>query len=165
MALKPLKTPTTAVEEAAEKKRVLYVEDDDVIWEVAEFALKKEFDLTRARDAREAFSLLAANTYDVILMDIQLSGSDLDGIGITRILKGRYDGDPPSYANGVSAQGAPIIFVTAYTALYKKEDLERAGGDERISKPVDFTRLSLAMTRLLMRGVQTPSARARQSKH
>jgi CheY-like chemotaxis protein len=155
MALTPFKGPNASTGAGAAKKRILYVEDDDVIWEVAEFALKKEYEMTRARDSREAFSKLEHNTYDLILMDIQLSGSDLDGIGITRILKSRYDGQVPAYAKGVSARGAPIIFVTAYTSLYKKEDLERAGGDERVSKPVDFTRLSLAMTRLLMRGVQT----------
>lgn len=152
MALSPFKAPThSAPKPGGERRRILYVEDDDVIWEVAEFALRKDYDITRARNARETFDLLARNKYDLILMDIQLAGSDLDGIAITRLLKGRYDGAVPSYANGIGAQGAPIIFVTAYTSLYKKEDLERAGGDERISKPVDFTRLSLAMTRLLVR--------------
>lgn len=152
MALSPFKAPTGSEPRTGnERRRILYVEDDDVIWEVAEFALRKDYDITRAKNARETFELLARKNYDLILMDIQLAGSDLDGIAITRILKGRFDGEPPAYAAGVSSHGAPIIFVTAYTSLYKKEDLERAGGDERISKPVDFTRLSLAMTRLLVR--------------
>ncbi|MEZ0311555.1 MAG: response regulator [Myxococcota bacterium] len=152
MALSPFKSPQgTTARSGNERRRILYVEDDDVIWEVAEFALRKDYEITRARNARETFDLLSRNKYDLILMDIQLAGSDLDGIAITRLLKGRYDGTTPQYAVGVSSHGAPIIFVTAYTSLYKKDDLERAGGDERISKPVDFTRLSLAMTRLLVR--------------
>jgi DNA-binding response OmpR family regulator len=54
----------------------------------------------------------------------------------------------------VSCQDAPIIFVTAYMNRYSKPELTEAGGDDVIYKPVDFMRLSLAMSRLLVRGIR-----------
>jgi CheY-like chemotaxis protein len=137
---------------AQSRPRVLYVEDEDVNWEIAEHALEGRFDLSRARSAREAFHLLAENTFHLILLDLQLSGSDIDGLSIARLLKGRYTNDRPDYAIGVRLESTPIIFVTAYTGLYTKEQLLDAGGDDTIAKPVNFTQLSLAIARVWARG-------------
>ena len=90
-------------------------------------------------------------TFDLILMDIQLMGSDLNGIEITQVLRGLYDGPAPDYTQGVSAGEARIIFVTAYSARYGKQELLEAGGDDLMTKPVDFTRLSLVMSRMVVR--------------
>lgn len=137
---------------AQSRPRVLYVEDEDVNWEIAEHALEGRFALDRARSAREAFSMLMENSYHLILLDLQLSGSDIDGLSIARLLKGRYTNDRPEYAVGVRLESTPIIFVTAYTALYTKEQLLEAGGDDMVSKPVNFTQLSLAIARVWARG-------------
>ena len=131
---------------------VLYVEDEDVNWEVAELSLRSKFNLTRAKTAQEAFRLLATKTFDLILMDIQLMGSDFNGIEITQILKGRFDQAIPEYAQGITAPNTKIIFVTAYSARYGKKELIEAGGDDLMTKPVDFTRLSLVMSRMMARG-------------
>jgi DNA-binding response OmpR family regulator len=39
----------------------------------------------------------------------------------------------------------PVIFVTAYGSAYKREQLIGAGADHVLVKPVDFTKLSLAL--------------------
>lgn len=132
-------------------QRVLYVEDEDVNWEVAELALRSKFQLTRAKTAEEAFSHLSKTSFDLILMDIQLMGSDLNGIEITQILRRHYDKEIPSYAQGIHADATKIIFVTAYSARYGKNELLAAGGDDLMTKPVDFTRLSLVMSRMVAR--------------
>jgi len=132
---------------------VLYVEDEDINWEIAQHELEEEFKLSRAIDAREAFRLISRHPYDAILIDIQLCGSDIDGIQIARLLKGRCLDAPPAYATGVHAMSTPLIFVTGYTARYSREDLLRAGGEDVIAKPVDFARLSHLMTRIVERGV------------
>ena len=138
---------------------VLYVEDEDVNWEVAELSLRSKFNPTRAKTAQEAFGLLATKTFDLILMDIQLMGSDFNGIEITQILKGRFDQAIPEYAQGITAPNTKIIFVTAYSARYGKKELIEAGGDDLMTKPVDFTRLSLVMSRMMARGAYSdPSA-------
>src|SRR5690348_3689808 len=131
------------------RRCVLYVEDEDLNWEIAQHELEEDFELSRARDAREAFLLLAQRTYDVILLDIQLCGSDIDGIQIARLLKGLSTDAPPEYAAGVHAMNTPIIFVTGYTARYPREELVTAGGLDMIAKPVDFARLSVLLSRLV----------------
>ena len=133
------------------KQQILYVEDEDMNWEVTHLSLRDKFSLTRAASAEEAFALLGKKKFDLILMDIQLSGSALNGIEITQILKGLAAQAAPSFARNADCQGARIIFVTAYSARYTKDELLQAGGDDLITKPVDFTRLSLAISRLLVR--------------
>jgi CheY-like chemotaxis protein len=148
-----------------ERPRILYVEDDDLIWDVTETALSERYIIHRAKNAEEAFSMLARSTYHLILMDIQLQGSDLDGITITRILKGLHRGpahtygdylerlaklSPSSVIDGVCC--IPIVFVTAYAGRDRKQDLLDAGAEEIIVKPVNFTRLSLLIARIWARG-------------
>jgi CheY-like chemotaxis protein len=133
------------------KQKILYVEDEDTNWEVTQLSLRDKFSLQRAATSAEAFAMLGKEKFDLILMDIQLSGSDLNGIEITQSLRGLNSGGVPAYAKDVDCQGARIIFVTAYSARYTKEELIEAGGDDLITKPVDFTRLSLAISRLLVR--------------
>ena len=48
----------------------------------------------------------------------------------------------------------PVVFVTAYSARYDKPSLIEAGADDVITKPVDYTRLLLVSSRLLVRDVQ-----------
>ena len=134
------------------KPRVLYIEDEDPNWEVTEFMLRAQYELVRAVNAREAFARLRSSKFDLILMDIQLQGSELDGIQITQILKGRYGRPVPAYAQGTVAD-CPILFVTAYEARYQRQELIDAGGDEMITKPVDRTRLLLALSKLTVRSI------------
>ncbi len=135
----------------ADDRKILYVEDEDSNWAVAEFGLSGKFELVRAKNAREAFEHIARGGFRLILMDIQLHGSELNGIDITRILKGRHAGDVPDYARGITCPDTPMIFVTAYGDQYNREELLGAGAEEVIPKPVDFPHLIVAISRLLAR--------------
>ena len=133
--------------------KLLYVEDEDSNWEIAKLGLRDKYDLERARNAREAFDLIRSHNFDAVLMDIQLMNSDFNGIEITQIMRNRFVGDVPAYAQTLDVSEMPVIFVTAFKERYTREELERAGGNELIPKPVDFIRLSLAITRLVARGI------------
>ena len=137
--------------DAAVKPPILYVEDENTNWEIASLSLSDRYRVTRAKNSQEAFDLIRYNQFEVILMDIQLMGSDLNGIEITQLLKGLTTNASLSYTKDVTVKETPIIFVTAYSARYTKQDLVQAGGDDLITKPVDFTRLTLAMSRLMVR--------------
>lgn len=125
---------------------VLYVEDEDQNWEVTELRLSTRYTLLRAKSSTEALEQLrkATGLY-AILMDIQLHGSELDGIQLTRYLRGLLpeaqwpNGAPPPKVT------VPIIFVTAYGSRYSPEELQAAGGDLVVTKPVDFLKLTLAL--------------------
>ena len=131
--------------------KILYVEDEDANWEVTELSLRGKYKLERARDSREAFELISKNTYDLILMDIQLARSDLNGVEICEALTGNRTEDLPDYAEGIRCD-TPIVVVTAYASLYSKENLLKSGAKDYITKPVDFTHLLIVLSRLMNKG-------------
>jgi CheY-like chemotaxis protein len=63
-----------------EKKRILIVEDDEINMFILDRLLKKEFHLSKAKNASEALKLAEENKFDVVLMDINLGADSIDGI-------------------------------------------------------------------------------------
>lgn len=127
---------------------LLYVEDNDDNWEVVKLRMNRTYELKRAATDREACASLArADEFYAVLMDIELSGSRLNGIQLTRLLRGTLpEAERLSYAQNVPASSVPVLFVTAYGSAYTREELLAAGADGVLFKPVDFTKLSLALT-------------------
>lgn len=149
---------------AANKRKlrelVLYVEDEEANWQVAELRLQNTYELLHARNDQMACEILRTRGGELsaILMDIQLKGSELDGIQLVRLIRGGLVGDKlPTYARGIPASDIPIFFVTAYAAGYSETDLLSVGADKLVTKPVDFTELTLAMTSSLLRRVSLPT--------
>ena len=148
-----------ATQSGQPKMFVLYVEDEDLNWEIASPSLSEKYNLQRARDAREAINLIKRVKFDCILMDIQLVNSDLDGIQLTQVLRGKYAGNTPEFCRDLPTwvSNVPIIFVTAYTARYSREDLVTgSGGSELMGKPVNFVALALTISRLISAGILAP---------
>ncbi|MET0385688.1 MAG: response regulator [Polyangiales bacterium] len=132
------------------RKLVLYVEDDEANREVASARLAKGYQVVLAVDDREACKAVLEHgaQLSLILMDIELQGSALNGIDLTRLFRGKPSAViAPSYAVGMTPIDTPILFVTAYGERYDRSELLAAGGDEIIQKPVDFVALHTAMAR------------------
>src|SRR5687767_1777325 len=134
---------------------LLYVEDDDDNWEVAELRLGKTYELIRARNDQEACALIRARRgeINVILMDIELRGSQLNGVELTELLRGNslpHKPQLPEYAQDLPVVSKPVIYVTANGARYSGAQLMLSGADKVISKPVDFRQLQMALAELLM---------------
>ena len=147
-----------------DKPLILYVEDDDTNADLAQAALSEKYRVMRARTSREAFRFLSEHNFDLILMDIELAGSNLNGIEITQVLKKIPNAPQAIFAKPIELGGTPIIFVTAYSARYTKKELMSAGGDDLVTKPVDFTRLCLAMSRMMVRNAfSTPAAKTSEA--
>jgi CheY-like chemotaxis protein len=130
---------------------ILYVEDDDENWDVAEYRLAASYDMLRAANAKEACRIVSQRERDItlILMDIELRDSDLDGIELTALLRGKpLTRQPPPYAQGLPLVTKPIIFVTAHSVRYTDIELMLFGADKVIPKPVKFDTLTLALTSL-----------------
>ncbi|MFN0064469.1 MAG: diguanylate cyclase [Myxococcaceae bacterium] len=126
---------------------VLYVEDDPDNWAIAELRLSRRYNLLWARSDVEACALLKHSpSISALLMDIELKGSTLSGLELSRILKGqRGSAQLPTFAKGISNVDVPIIFVTAHVSRYPQEELLAAGAAQVIRKPVNFSDLALAL--------------------
>jgi CheY-like chemotaxis protein len=133
---------------ANDRARLLYVEDDEENWHVAELRLSEDFELVRAANSREACSIVkeSAGELMAILMDIELRGSELNGIQLTELLRGKRPAKVlPEYAKDLPTYTSPIIFVTAHGARYSDVELMLFGADRVIPKPVNFQALTLAL--------------------
>ena len=137
------------------RRVVLYVEDNDDNWSVAELRLSSVYRLLRAANDREACALLTEHAAELyfVLMDVELQGSALDGIALTKLLRGRLPADQiPDYARRVQVSNIPVVFVTAYHAAFGPS-MQAAGGNLVVSKPVEFRQLIRALTSMHLNGI------------
>ncbi len=130
---------------------VLYVEDELPNWEVVELRLGKRFYIQWAKSSEEACDRVRAQNGEflAIFMDIQLSGSALDGLQLTRTLRGKTDlATLPDFARDLPKVTCPIFFVTAYGNLYSSAQLMEAGADGFVTRPIrpETLRRALAPT-------------------
>ena len=68
------------------KRRILVVDDEATIRTLVKTVLERAgYDVTTARDGREAIALLAASDYDVVLLDVIMP--HLSGLGVVDELR------------------------------------------------------------------------------
>ncbi len=128
---------------------VLYVDVDDQSWDVASEGLRRGYRLLRARGDREACALIRQYAEDLVavMLDVDLPGSVLDGILLTRILRGRVPAQAmPPFARDLPAIDAPILLVTGSPDDYSESEVLRYGGDRLLLKPLRLARVTMAVT-------------------
>lgn len=110
------------------KLRVLVADDNSTNIEVVSRLLKLEdvYDVTIARDGREAYDLVKINMennqhFDVIFMDIQMP--NLDGLQSTRLIR-------------KMGYSAPIVALTAFSEESNVKECMESGMNEFLSKPI-----------------------------
>jgi PAS domain S-box-containing protein len=130
--------PTTAVEKSGSSVRVLLAEDNAVNQKVATHmlaAIGLRPDI--AANGLEVIEALGRQTYDVILMDVQMP--EMDGLEATRrIVAGQPD----------PAERPWIIALTANAVQGDRELCLAAGMDDYISKPIKKEQLTAALGRV-----------------
>jgi two-component system response regulator RegX3 len=121
--------------------RLLVVDDEDAILEFVSFNLRKEgYDVTTARNGDEALTLAEANSFDLVILDIMLPGTD--GFEVCRRLRAKGD--------------VPVLFLSARdTELDKVVGLE-IGGDDYLAKPFGIRELQARVKALLRRSASAP---------
>lgn len=129
---------------------VVYVEDDADTFKIAALRLKAKYRLLWAQNDVEAVDLIAFHHKELfaILMDIELRGSTLDGLDLVRLLKGHplVRTQVPPFARRLPVlHTVPVIVLTAYSARYSEAEVHAVGAAHFVTKPIDFTRLNLAL--------------------
>ncbi len=113
------------------KLRILLVEDNEINQEIALEMLKHMgVQVTVANNGAEGLKMFEKETFDLILMDIQMPVMD----GLTATRKIRQSSSP-------LAQSIPIIAMTAHAMSGDKEKSLGAGMNDHITKPINFNEL------------------------
>ncbi len=135
------RSPSLATAKSEPAYHVLLVEDNKVNQKVAARLLEKlNCCVDVADDGEKALSAVAANTYDLILMDIQMPG--MDGYQATRAIRNAEAG---------GGQRVPIIALTANAMTGDRELCLAAGMDDYLAKPIVSGDLAAAIERWLPR--------------
>ena len=112
-------------------KKILIVEDNEINMKIVCAMVEKlGYEFEGAYDGREALEKLKDNSFDLILMDIQMP--ELNGYDATKIIR----------ANEIKTMvHIYIIAMTAYSMNGDKERCIEIGMDDYISKPFDIDTL------------------------
>ncbi len=111
--------------EAAEPLRILLAEDNPINQKVAEMMLQEiGYSADTVSNGLEALEAVAQESYDVILMDVQMP--EMDGLMATEELLKRYP----------KKTRPRIIGMTAHAMVGDRERCLKAGMDEYLTKPV-----------------------------
>ena len=121
-------------------RRVLVVEDNRQNLELVEFLLEEGGLLVRtASDAQEAREELSRDVPDLVLMDMQLPGTD----GLSLVEEIRRD---------PKTKRVPIVALTAHALRGDRERFLAGGCDGYISKPIDVGGFVAEVERYLAAG-------------
>jgi two-component system nitrogen regulation response regulator NtrX len=116
---------------------ILIVDDEADIRMLMGGVLRDEGYATRdAADSGEALSAIQARQPTLVLLDIWLQGSELDGIGILR----RLHGEMPS---------VPVVMISGHGTIETAVEAIRFGAYDFIEKPFKADRLLLVVARAI----------------
>ncbi|MHA2037572.1 MAG: response regulator, partial [Promethearchaeota archaeon] len=107
---------------------ILYIEDNDLERRTVDTYFKtKGVEIITVETSEEGFDILKNSTPRVILLDIDLKTSNINGVQMCQMLKSKLE-----YSN------IPITLISAVVSeKEKKEVLTIAGADDIIIKPID----------------------------
>lgn len=118
-------------------KRILVVDDHPANTKLVTFVLQaRGLAVVTAASAEEALAVLEGETPSLILMDVQLPGTD--GLELTRRLR-----------TDLRFARLPIVAVTAYAMASDEQAAYAAGCNAFVSKPIDTRALGELVLRLL----------------
>jgi two-component system, sensor histidine kinase and response regulator len=145
----PRPSPEVA-REPGEALRVLLVEDNAVNRRVATRLLEKRGHLvTVTSNGREALTALEKDSYDVVLMDVQMP--EMDGFEATRTIRAMEKG------TGLHQQ---IIALTAHALTSDRERCMEAGMDDYLTKPIRPRELDELLESCLQRVAESRQVQA-----
>lgn len=115
--------------------RVLVVDDDPDMGKELERVLKRQHhDVSVCRGADEAFDLVMARDFDVVVTDLNMKG--MNGVELCeRVVQNR--------------RSVPVIVVTAFGSLETAIATLRAGAFDFLTKPFNTEQLTLSLERAL----------------
>lgn len=116
-------------------EHILVVDDEQIIRESIAYILRGEgYRVTEAQNGREALEKLSAETYDLVITDLEMP--EMKG---TELLEAGMHASPETL----------FVIITAYGSLETAIDALRMGASDYILKPIEFDELLVKLRRLL----------------
>ena len=104
------------------KKQILVVDDDPLIRDALKITLNKEnYEVTTATDGKSAQQILALNQFDLLITDIQMPNSPVNGFELLHFTK--------------KSAGIPVILMTGFAGITESEDAVKLGASGFLTKP------------------------------
>lgn len=123
-------------------RKVLIAEDSSVIQNLTRRILEaQDVQIDSAKNGEEVLKKVESETYDLILMDINMP--KLDGMECSRKIRAMSD---PAKAK------MPIVAITGNARNYTEQDFKDAGIDDYLPKPIDFDKLVLTVDKYAPKG-------------
>jgi DNA-binding NtrC family response regulator len=118
-----------------DKKRVLVVDDDQIIVEsLVEFLQLEGYDAHGASNFAKAVSALERNSFNLVIADINMP--DTDGFELLRVIRQRY----PHIV---------VIIITGYGTIESAVEAIKMGAYDYLTKPIIDEEISLVIQRAL----------------
>ena len=106
-------------------KKILIVDDQPQIRELVAITLQlSSYQILLAENGQRAIEIAQTEHPDVILLDVMLDSSDLDGLEVCRRLK-----------KNPATEDIPIVLLTAHGQMSDIEAGKAAGADDYFIKP------------------------------
>jgi len=127
----PVVVTRHSINEAHRSLRILVAEDNAVNRLLVTSLLgKRGHTIVTAVNGREAVAAVAASTFDIVLMDVQMP--EMDGLEATAAIRKH---------EAITGTHVPIIALTAHAMKGDRDICMSAGMDEYLSKPIDPRKL------------------------
>ncbi|HDK37972.1 MAG TPA: hybrid sensor histidine kinase/response regulator, partial [Thiolapillus brandeum] len=112
--------------EMTEKGLILIVDDVEINRElVARFLQRKGYQTVQACGGRDALELIAAQPFDMVLLDIMMP--EMDGWEVLRVIRKTH-----------APAALPVIMLTARQESGDVVESLRQGANDYVTKPIDF---------------------------
>jgi two-component system nitrogen regulation response regulator NtrX len=116
------------------KKKVLIIDDEIDIADNIKAILEDEgYEATISHDSSDAFNQISNNVFSLIILDVWLDNSELDGIGILKKLR--------------EVDSTPVIVISGHGNIDMAVKAIKDGANEFIEKPFTTERLLLSVNR------------------
>lgn len=117
--------------------KILLVEDEDRLASFIRKGISAEgYEVEIAYDGRMGLSLFRKNSYDIILLDVNLP--HINGFELCQLIR-------------ADNESVPVLMLTALDSLADKADGFNAGADDYLAKPFEFQELLLRLRALTRR--------------
>jgi two-component system response regulator PilR (NtrC family) len=118
------------------KYKILVVDDEDIIRDSLSFVLKDEgYDVSQAKNGREAYESVTKENYDVVITDIEMP--EMNGM---ELLEKISEVSPQTF----------VIIITAFASIETAIKSLRKGAYDYIIKPIEFDEIIFKIKRLVV---------------